>query len=236
MPAAAPQAYQASVKAREEDQLDESTETKSLKVDEEYTEGARGADDKAETFPFKLHRMLTEAEEQGNDSVLSFLPGGKGFAIHEPRSFVSDIMPQYFTTNRMSSFQRQLNLYGFRRVTDGPNKGAYFHESFSRDKKHDCKHIKRKKAASKSPLQVPVGPMAAIRQQMASNLQTDLMTRLSIMAAGATSPPPPAAPANGALNPQIVSVMLAEQQRRQQQERQQAHLIRYLLQNMKKSE
>lgn len=39
-------------------------------------------------------------------------------------------MPKYFRMSRFSSFQRQLNLYDFQRVTEGPDKGAYYHELF----------------------------------------------------------------------------------------------------------
>jgi hypothetical protein len=76
-------------------------------------------DTQNETFPFKLYRMLKQAEEDGQDDIVSFFPHGAAFAIHKPQEFVSEIMPKYFTTSRMSSFQRQLNLYGFRRVADG---------------------------------------------------------------------------------------------------------------------
>jgi hypothetical protein len=98
-----------------------------------------------ETFPLKLFRMIEEAERDGMEDVVSFLPHGKAFSIHKPRQFISDFMPKFFSTNRMSSFQRQLNLYGFRRITEGVDKGAYFHELFSKGQKNLCKQIKRKK-------------------------------------------------------------------------------------------
>lgn len=104
-----------------------------------------------EKFPFKLYRMLDEAESNGDDSIVSFFPHGRAFAIHKPREFVSELMPKYFSTSRMSSFQRQLNLYGFRRITDGRDKGGYFHEYFLRGRKGLCKKIHRKKAILRSP-------------------------------------------------------------------------------------
>ena len=104
-----------------------------------------------ENFPIKLYRILEEAEKDRKDDIVSFLSHGRAFAIHKPRQFVSDIMPKYFTTSRMSSFQRQLNLYGFRRITEGRDKGSYFHDYFLKGKPKLCKKIKRKKTNIKPP-------------------------------------------------------------------------------------
>ena len=43
-------------------------------------------------------------------------------------------MPQYFPKmKKLTSLQRQFNLYGFQRLTrDGPDAGAYYHEAFLR--------------------------------------------------------------------------------------------------------
>jgi len=37
-----------------------------------------------EPFPEKLHRMLTEVEQCGRGDIISFINGGRGFAIHKP--------------------------------------------------------------------------------------------------------------------------------------------------------
>eukprot|EP00934_Nitzschia_sp_Nitz4_P003006 Nitzschia sp. Nitz4//scaffold678_size1775//462//1154//NITZ4_009315-RA/size1775-processed-gene-0.11-mRNA-1//-1//CDS//3329556436//2996//frame0 len=99
----------------------------------------------SETFPMKLFRMLEEMESEGSDDIVSFVSEGRAFSIHQRKKFVSDVMPRYFATSRISSLQRQLNLYGFRRLTDGSDKGAYFHESFQKGQKKMCQSIKRKK-------------------------------------------------------------------------------------------
>lgn len=65
-----------------------------------------------EPFPSKLHRMLEYAECEGLADVVSFFSHGRAFAIHKPRRFVTEIMNKFFRQTRLTSFQRQLNLYG----------------------------------------------------------------------------------------------------------------------------
>lgn len=98
------------------------------------------------TFPQKLHQMLSDLErEEGGTDIASFLPHGRAFAIHKPRDFVKLVMPKYFRMSRFSSFQRQLNLYEFQRITDGPDKGAYFHDMFVHGRPHLSTMMKRNK-------------------------------------------------------------------------------------------
>ena len=52
-------------------------------------------------------------------------------------------MPNYFKQSRLSSFQRQLNLYGFSRVTNGPDAGGYYHELFLKGRPALAVHMRR---------------------------------------------------------------------------------------------
>lgn len=82
----------------------------------------------SEPFPEKLYRMLIETEEKGQGDIVSFYPHGRAFGIHKPERFAKEVMPLYFNMGKVNSFQRQLNLYGFVRVSTGPDNGAYYHE------------------------------------------------------------------------------------------------------------
>jgi hypothetical protein len=81
-------------------------------------------------FPFKLHAMLDQIEADGFANVVSWQPHGRSFVIHDKKSFVAKIMPQYFNQTKLTSFQRQLNLYGYTRLSRGTDKGGYYHELF----------------------------------------------------------------------------------------------------------
>ena len=104
----------------------------------------RSATSLMEPFPEKLHRLLREVEAAGLASIISFTGDGKAFEIHKPDRFFHEIVPQYFKQSRLSSFKRQLNLYGFELITSGCSRGGYYHEHFQRDEPALCRQIRRR--------------------------------------------------------------------------------------------
>lgn len=96
-----------------------------------------------EPFPEKLYRLLRETESAGSSDIISFVADGRAFAIHKPELFFRDIIPQYFRQSRLSSFKRQLNLYGFELINSGPARGGYYHKLFHRDQPELCMRMRR---------------------------------------------------------------------------------------------
>jgi len=96
-----------------------------------------------EPFPEKLHRLLLEVEAAGRADVISFVANGRAFAIHKPDKFFKEIVPLYFRQSRLSSFKRQLNLYGFELINTGPARGGYYHELFVKDRPEMCRRMRR---------------------------------------------------------------------------------------------
>jgi len=95
-------------------------------------------------FPMQLHDMLQHAESRGYGHVVSWQPHGRAFHVHDSGRFVAEVMPLFFRQTRMSSFQRQLSLYGFLRLTrKGTDHGAYYHELFLRGMPHLCHRMQR---------------------------------------------------------------------------------------------
>eukprot|EP00563_Minutocellus_polymorphus_P017172 CAMPEP_0197722138 /NCGR_PEP_ID=MMETSP1434-20131217/4934_1 /TAXON_ID=265543 /ORGANISM="Minutocellus polymorphus, Strain CCMP3303" /LENGTH=607 /DNA_ID=CAMNT_0043307245 /DNA_START=109 /DNA_END=1932 /DNA_ORIENTATION=- len=95
------------------------------------------------SFPRKLHHILDQIERDGHAHVISWLPHGRAFAIHKPKEFIATVMPHYFQQTKITSFQRQLNLYGFQRLTRGRDNGGYYHERFLRGMAFLTKNITR---------------------------------------------------------------------------------------------
>lgn len=96
-------------------------------------------------FPWKLHIMLDAMDKNGDKSIVCWQPHGRAFMVHKPKEFVQEVMSHFFNQTKYASFQRQLNLYGFSRLTHGPDKGAYYHNCFVRCKRHLCKGMIRQK-------------------------------------------------------------------------------------------
>ena len=80
-------------------------------------------------FFLQLHEILSKEEHQ---SIMSWLPHGKGFFIHKKKALAEKVLPYYFKESKFTSFTRKLNRWGFTRVTRGPESGAYYHPFFQR--------------------------------------------------------------------------------------------------------
>lgn len=95
-------------------------------------------------FPQKLYRLLVEASEKGMERVIRWEESGEAFRILDVLRFRELILPQYFKHKQMSSFRRQLDLYGFKRDWSDGGEGTYAHPSFLRGKPELLSQISRR--------------------------------------------------------------------------------------------
>ncbi|KAG5183423.1 HSF-type DNA-binding-domain-containing protein, partial [Tribonema minus] len=98
--------------------------------------GKRGA---PQAFPRRLYELLQEEDA----SVVSWIKNGEGFIINDMDTFVNTTLVKYFQHNKYTSFQRQCNLYGFRKITRGPDAGMYIHEHFKKGRLEDLVKVRR---------------------------------------------------------------------------------------------
>ena len=96
-------------------------------------------------FPWRLHEVLLETEKQGLAPVVSWLPGNMSFKVHNTEAFANTILPKYFKHTKYRSFTRQLNVWGFERILEGPLQGGYTHACFVRNKPSLCYKMKRER-------------------------------------------------------------------------------------------
>lgn len=111
-------------------------------------------------FPWKLHLLLERCEYEQrqkhatcaaeskntaslSDMPISWLPCGKAFKVHDKERFVQEIMPSFFGTQSFKTFQRNLNLWGFTRVSKGPQKDVCSHPLFLKGFPAVCQSMKR---------------------------------------------------------------------------------------------
>jgi hypothetical protein len=93
------------------------------------------------TFPFKLYDILEDASSEGFEHIVSWMPNGNGFKMHDREQFKKSIIARYFNQIHYKSFIRQLNLYSFNRK----ERGSYFHDFFVRGERFLCGLMERSK-------------------------------------------------------------------------------------------
>ena len=119
----------------------DNTATKSSLVSTSNNNGKRKSRRPSTTsFPTKLYKILAEPAYH---EYIAWLPHGRAWRVLKPKGLEDDIIPKYFRSDRLASFMRQVNGWGFKRITEGPDLNAYYHEMFLRGLPHVCNKMRR---------------------------------------------------------------------------------------------
>jgi len=101
-------------------------------------------------FLKKTYKMI----ESSPPAIAAWTSDGDMFVVKDPDEFASQIIPQYFDHNKFSSFARQLNFYGFRKMQSKPIRNSdfdantakhvtFYNENFKRGRHDLLKKIQR---------------------------------------------------------------------------------------------
>ncbi|KAF8396177.1 hypothetical protein HHK36_017790 [Tetracentron sinense] len=92
-------------------------------------------------FLLKTHMLV---EDPATDDIISWNADGTAFVVWQQADFSRDLLPTLFKHSNFSSFIRQLNTYGFRKVTT--SRWEFYNDMFRRGEPDLLCKIRRKKA------------------------------------------------------------------------------------------
>eukprot|EP00871_Galdieria_phlegrea_P005458 jgi/Galph1/5913/GphlegSOOS_G4559.1 len=102
-------------------------------------------------FLYKLFELLSEGS---NEAYIQWAPTEDGFEVHNPTEFAHQILPRYYKHSNFSSFVRQLNQYGFRKVNR--ERWLFRHPFFKKGRKDLLYKIVRRRSQQQAKMANPI--------------------------------------------------------------------------------
>lgn len=115
------------------------------------------------TFPPFLTKCYDMVNDPATDDTVCWGDSENTFIIKDQHTFSRDLLPKYFKHSNISSFIRQLNTYGFRKVDH--DKWVFKNDGFVKGQKLLLKTITRKKSTYNNinPQQQIQGKLSSVK-------------------------------------------------------------------------
>ena len=116
-------------------------------------------------FLKSLSEML---EDPANAAIIGWEDEGTTIRIYDSAKLAAEVFPKYFNHNNIPSFVRQLNLYHFKKVLEGPNILKFQHPEFKKGHPELLRNIVRqkKKRGKKANNSISAACLAQQRQEL----------------------------------------------------------------------
>lgn len=130
--------------------------------------------------PAFLTKLWALVENPTCDDLICWDESGKSFHVFDQGKFAKEILPLYFKHSNIASFIRQLNMYGFRKVTNieqglktEKDDLEFQHPYFQKDQEQLLEHIKRKITHH-----VPAHPQIKVEPIQTVSVPTEDLSRM----------------------------------------------------------
>ncbi|XP_033115365.1 heat shock factor protein-like [Anneissia japonica] len=144
-------------------------------------------DHTASSVPAFINKLWMLVEDESTNDFIEWSEGGTSFRVNDQTGFAKSVLPRYFKHNNMASFVRQLNMYGFRKVSY-PEQGGmryegdsieFHHPDFQQGKLELLDQIKRK-GTSKEEIKIKTNDVNKVLSEVQElkGKQEDMDSRL----------------------------------------------------------
>lgn len=93
------------------------------------------------SFPLKAYEIVSDPNYK---EIVRWTKEGDAFIITDKNAFSDQVLPVYFKHKNLSTFIRQLNIYGFKKTKYKNEEHCFAHKDFKRDNKRLLLNMRRR--------------------------------------------------------------------------------------------
>jgi len=126
-----------------------------------------------------ISKLITILEDPQHTRIISWTPCGKCVFLKDLAKITSEILPKYFNHSKIATLVRQLNYYGFKKLSSGTGQHIYSNPNFQKDRPDLLRNIKRERKKPSSSLdQIKMLTTQSTEESVGENITHQLKKKL----------------------------------------------------------